>query len=185
MRMWHMWAAVAMVFLACVGASAAADQTEVQVPALVIPVADSGDILAQAGEEVLNWMRSVGDRVEVEAPILAEEVLRYGLFQGYRNLIGMGTALLLALGGMLFLVRHCVQRALVRAVIIKELKSLPGGPHRDLENGWHTGIAVTSVISIGLFVFAVGTICTAVSILAKVYLAPRLYLLEQIAGLVS
>jgi hypothetical protein len=166
-----------LFLVTCVG-TALADEAE-PVASVIVPVAAADDVLAQAGEEVLGWLRSAGDAVQVEAPILAEEVIRFGMVQHGYNVL-MGLALFLS---AVFVAVPFGNRAAAKAKVIMAERGARYS--NDEEFPWIVG-AVGSYVG-ALIGGIIGFFMALESVLgfAKVFVAPRLYLLEQIAGLVK
>lgn len=108
--------------------------------------------------QVTEWLKGAGDLVAQEAPVLAQEVVRYGVFDAAFGLV-FGIAMLAL---CVFCVRHAAKG--------------------DFSDGDVAAAAFVSILS-GLA--AIVSIPMSVSLLGKIILAPRLYLLEQMAKLVN
>ncbi len=121
----------------------------------------TNEALLGVATQVTEWLKSAGDLVTQEAPLLAQEVVSYGVFDAIYGLI---------FGGVLLVV--CVRLGWCAVKMGKE---------RNEESA--TLVLIAFTLSTGIASFAVT--CGNISQLGKTLIAPRLYLLEQMAKLVS
>lgn len=118
----------------------------------------TNEALVGIATQVTEWLKGAGDLVTQEAPQLAQEVIQYGIFHA---VIGLAVGI-----AMFSLCVFCVRYA----------------AKGDFSDGDVAAAAFTSIISGSI---AIARIPISISSLGKLILAPRLYLLEQMAKLVS
>ncbi len=130
-------------------------------------------VLESIGVEVLDWLRATADVVGEQAPLLAQDVVRYGIFDGVVSIL--------------------VGLVLLAVTIFVLMKVLPDfwGRGRALDKnhedgfGWYGVSACLAVCSVfGGITGFVWTV-TGVFTCGKALLAPRLYILQEIAKLVG
>jgi hypothetical protein len=116
----------------------------------------------QQTAELLEYVKQGVEFGKDQGPIIATEIIQYGTLANWA-LLGFGIVLVGFVGVGILLSRW--------------------GAKQDVDTDMAAVLGV--FLSAGSFVAAVITLTQAVHGLCKVYYAPRLYILEQIAGMVG
>jgi hypothetical protein len=120
--------------------------------------------MTKLAELVLNWLKSTGDLVAEQAPLLAKEIWRYGL---YGMLLGMAIGLV----------------ALV--VAIRTLIYMWGRVDEWNRNNEDGKIFVGVLTIVGFGVLGIISMIANASNLLLILCAPRLYVLQQLKDLMG
>lgn len=107
--------------------------------------------------ELLEYVRQGMEFGKEQAPLLVEEVLRYGWVQSWVSLGGACLLFLIAVAGIY---------AVVKA-----------------DEEWITGVGLlSSLVGVGV---GIPMSCFSIQSLLQLHYAPRLYILEKLAGMVG
>ena len=119
-------------------------------------------LIIDTGEELLSWMQSAEEFTIEQAPLLAQEIVSWGIwFYGIGAVLWAALSAILYIGGML-----------ARTLITNE----DSGSYAMDRNFSLFGICIASALPL------VGVIsCAAIAL--KAAIAPRLYIIEQIGKL--
>jgi hypothetical protein len=116
------------------------------------------DVSADVAEEVLGWLQAGAELVEAQAPLLAQEILRFGLVSEIFGLVLFGaTSIAIALYA-----RYAARR-------LRNAKL----------SDWDLAFGLAALCSAFFGILAVASLHGII----KILVAPRLYLLEQLADL--
>lgn len=126
----------------------------------------TNEALLGIATQVTEWLKSAGDLVTQEAPLLAQEVIKYGVFNASIGIL-YGVLLGAACVGLVLVTKRAFEKITCDTF------------------GWDilTGCSCIGAVVTGIS--ALNVTCTSISLLGKTLIAPRLYLLEQMAKLVN
>ena len=119
-------------------------------------------LITEAGEELLSWMQSAEGFAVEQAPLLAQEIVRWGVWSHAAAVLVCCFFLCLIWGF----------RPFIRNVIKKE------------QTTWDY-LDELAIFGIALFISIIPVIILSVnaSVALKVLIAPRLYIMEQLGGM--
>ena len=124
-------------------------------------MSEQTSINQQAAEELLKWMKGLGEFTQEQAPLLAQEIVRYGI---WANLIGL-----------IISISIC-------AVLVYGAITLWGAG----DPGWRDEKRPLSIILTFFVAIIIPTsLTTHLPPLLMSVFAPRLYVIEQLSKLVS
>lgn len=129
------------------------------------------DLMLEGGEELLSWLRTSGEFAVEQAPLLAEEIVWYGIFYN-------GSILLFTLVSFVLCVSLSYRMGRHKDAW-PEMKH--GGHNIGPRGGFCLGFAaIAFVVAVA---FLAGGTTGVLPDFCKALVAPRLYIIEQIAGL--
>jgi len=136
-------------------------------------------------QELINglctWARTTGDFVETQAPLLCQDIVRYGQIRAIVQL-ALALGFSAALVGLACYMMRASRRHMVTSLREAHAKNIPKRCWSELREERREFIILSTVIdgmSLVPLVFAAAPLCT----LLRATFAPRLYVLQELGSL--